>query len=246
MDMDHERMRHILDDPTGLSERAQRFLADRADRVPFDVAEGPTDAELRSTLGGLPGVDVEPALELLRRIQARYGGLRFRSVAWSFDEVVTLGPWPWDAGDYDSDDVGPMSDLLEHSVAHPHQVWLRGSGEVSYFAYDFTASDVPVFPSVDALLEAEAIYQECTAWMRVRPDELVSVDAIEAGTAGLTLLSEASGHTEQWWEQEGFRVHVWHTFAAVYKGAARSRWGIWAKDQAGEQAARKFLATIAE
>src|SRR6188508_818019 len=95
-----EVVRHVLDDPSGLSPRAVSFLRHEAERTSFDASVGPTTEDLRLVLRRLPGVDVEATLALFRRAAARYGGLRYRSVAWSFEEIVTFAPVPWALNDY--------------------------------------------------------------------------------------------------------------------------------------------------
>lgn len=234
-------MRHILDDPSGLSPRAIHFLKHAAGRVPFDASDAPAPDRLRLLLSRLPGVDVEPTVTLFQRAAARYGGLQYRSIGWSFEEIVTFMPVPWAEDDYGPEEQDAMADLIEHEVAHPYAVWLRGDGAV---VYCFTGPDpmpvVPVFPGVDALLEAEALYQECTTWTPVSVDDAPSLPAVEAHAATLAPIPEAYGYTEHWWEQDGFRLHVWNTFAAVFPGSGGG-WAVWARDRAGERAARSFL-----
>ncbi|MEU8154498.1 hypothetical protein AB0B94_12615 [Micromonospora sp. NPDC048986] len=236
-----EAVRHILDDPSGLSPRAAHFLRQAAQRTSFELSDGPTTDELRSLLSRLPGVDVQATMTLFRRAAARYGGLRYRSLAWSLEETVTFVPVPWAAGDYSPVDQDAMAHLIEHDVAHPYAVWLAGDGAVVYcFTGPGSPPVVPVFPGVDALLEAEALYQDCATWIPVSLDDAPGLAAVEAHAARLTLIREACGYTERWWEQDGFRLHVWKTFAAVFPGAG-ARWAVWARDHAGELAARSFL-----
>lgn len=239
--LDHGVMRHVLDDPSGLSPRAVHFLRHAAERTSLDVSHWPTTDELPLLLGRLPGVDVHATLTLFRRAAARYGGLRYRSVAWSFEETVTLVPVPWEADDYGPEDREAMADLIAHDAAHPYAVWLRGDGAVVYcFTGPHSAPAVPVFPGVDAMLEAEALYQECATWIPVSLDDAPGLAAVEAHAARLTPIPEAPGYTERWWEQDGFRLHIWKTFAAVFPGSG-ARWAVWARSRSGELAARTFL-----
>ncbi|WP_233579535.1 hypothetical protein [Verrucosispora sp. FIM060022] len=235
-------MRHVLDDPSGLSPRVSRFLRHAAERTSFDVSNGPATDELRSLLSQMPGVDVQATLTLFRRAAARYGGLRYRSVAWSFEETVTFVPIPWAADDYGIEDQDAMADLIAHDVAHPYAVWLRGDGAVVYcFTGPHSAPVVPVFPGIDAMLEAEALYQECATWIPVSLDDAPGMAAVEAHAAHLTPIPEACGYTERWWEQDGFRLHIWKTFATVFPGSGAAQWAMWARNRSGEMAARSFL-----
>ncbi|MEV4810810.1 hypothetical protein [Micromonospora avicenniae] len=235
-------MRHVLDDPSGLSPRAIRFLRHAVERTSSDVSDWPTTDELRSLLSRLPGVDVQASLTLFRRAADRYGGLRYRSLAWSFEETITFVPVPWAADDYSPENQDVMADLVEHDVAHPYAVWLRGDGTVVYcFTGPHSAPLVPVFPGIDAMLEAEALYQDCATWVPVSLDDPPGLAAVEAHAAHLTPIPEACGYTEHWWEQDDFRLHVWATFAAVFPSSG-ARWAVWARNRSGELAARSFLA----
>ncbi|WP_307936765.1 hypothetical protein [Salinispora arenicola] len=235
-------MRHVLDDPSGLSPRAIRFLSHAAERTSVDMSSWPTAGELRSLLSWLPDVDVQEALTLFRRATDRYGGLRYRSLAWSFEESVTFVPVPWAADEYGTEEQDAMADLIEHDVAHPYAVWLRGDGTVVYcFTGPHSAPIVPVFPGIDAMLEAEALYQDCATWIPVSIDDAPGLAAVEAHAAHLTPIPEACGYTERWWEQDGFRLHVWATTAAVVPGSG-ARWAMWARNRSGELAAQSFLA----
>ncbi|MEU8423496.1 hypothetical protein AB0C15_21740 [Micromonospora sp. NPDC048835] len=206
------------------------------------MSDWPALDELRSVLSQMPGVDVQATLTLFRRAAARYGGLRYRSVAWSFEETVTFVPVPWAAGEYGPEDQDAMCELVEHDVAHPYAVWLRGDGAVVYcFTGPHSPPVVPVFPGIDAMLEAEALYQECATWTPVSLDDAPGLAAVEAHAARLTPIPEAYGYTEHWWEQDGFRLHIWKTFAAIFPGQGVG-WAMWAGNRSGELAARAFLA----
>ncbi|WP_245603590.1 hypothetical protein [Salinispora cortesiana] len=230
-----------MDDSSGLSPRAVRFLRLAAERTSVDLSSWPTTDELGSLLSRLPDVDAQETLTLFRRAADRYGGLRYRSRAWSFEETVTFVLCPWAAADYGLEDQDAMADLIEHDVAHPYEVWLRGDGSVVYcFTGPHSAPIVPVFPGIDAMLEAEALYQECATWISVSIDDAPGLAAVEAHAVHLTPILEACGYTERWWEQVGFRLHIWKTFATVFPGS-NARWAMWARNRSGELAARSFL-----
>jgi len=132
-------------------------------------------------------------------------------------------------------------DLVKHSLALPYAVWLRSDGVVAYcLTGSHDAPVVPVFPSVDALIEADALYRECSDWKAVTGKGLSESHRVRQRASTLTLIEEASGFTEWWWQGDGFRVHVWLTFAEVLRGGAR--WGVWSRDGDGEKHALAFLA----
>ncbi|RSS36578.1 hypothetical protein EF912_35410 [Streptomyces sp. WAC07061] len=229
-------MLHVLDSPGGLTDRARRFLSARARTVPFPTIENPGDAEVAERLARFPGVDKDVFLAGLRRAQARYGGLVYRTSAWSFKEEIRFEPWPFYKA---SAEHGPLGQFIGHGVAHPYSVTLRGDGAV---VYRF-GRDVAVFPDVDALIEADALYWECESWIPVvEPKPGQSPVGVWEAASRLPLIGE--GHTEWWWESDGFRVHLWRTFAELFDQERLVKWGVWARDEAGVRAARRFLAGL--
>lgn len=116
---------------------------------------------------------------------------------------------------------------------------LRGDGAV---VYRF-AADVAVFANADALIEADALYWECKSWIPVvEPKGGQSPAGVREAVSRLPLIREGSGHTEWWWESDGFRVHLWRTFAELFQQERLVEWGLWARDEEGLRAARRFLA----
>ncbi|MER6159660.1 hypothetical protein ABT147_29610 [Streptomyces sp. NPDC001868] len=231
-------MRHILDVPGRLTDRGHRFLAKRARTVPFPVQDNPDDTELIARLAPFPEVDTTMALAGLRQAQDRYGGLVYRTSAWSFNEEIRFEPWPY----YEhSADHGPLAEFIDHEVAHPYSVKLRNDGAV---VYRF-AADVAVFADADALIEADALYWECESWIPVvEPKVGQSVEGVGEAASRLSLIREGSGNTEWWWEADGFRVHLWRTFAELFQQEGQAKWGLWARDEEGLRAARLFLADM--
>ncbi|WP_326689119.1 MULTISPECIES: hypothetical protein [unclassified Streptomyces] len=241
-------MKHVLADPQGLSARARRFLGAHASMAPFDATAGPSDDELRGQLRALFDMTDDTALTRLRGAQARYGGLRYHSAAWGFREVIEFAPWP----EYEAGDGEPIAWFIEHGVAYPWAVWMLGDGTVAYcFPGPHVGQVVPVFRSGDAVIERDALYHECADWTPVRPPgSHTPLTARAVRTAaqrqGLAPLHAASGHTEWWWEGDGFRVHVSFTFAKVFEEPEEERWWIWADGPSAEHAARAFLAGATE
>ncbi len=232
-------MSHVLADPQGLSERARCFLRTHASLAPFDAAAGPSDEELRQQLRMLFGATDDAVLSRLRAAQARYGGLRYYSPM--FREDIVFAPWP----EYEAEDGEPIAWFIDHTVAYPWVVWMLADGKVAYcFPGPHMGEVVPVFPTGDALIESDALHQECTDWTPVHPAVPLEAEAVQAAAnrARLPLLEAASGFTEWWWELDRFRLHVSLTFAKVFGEEREARWRVWADSPAGERAARSFLA----
>jgi hypothetical protein len=229
-------MQHILNTTGPLTDRAQRFLAARARTVPFPVQDNPDDSEVITRLAPFPGVDTTMMLARLRQAQDRFGGLVYPTTAWSFQEEIRFQPWPYYE---ESVDHGPLAEFIGHEVAHPYSVMLRGDGAVVYCF----AVDVAVFADADTLIEADALYWECESWIPVvEPKVRQSTAGVWEAASRLSLIRERSGSTEWWWESDGFRVHLWRTFAELFKQERQARWGLWARGEVGLQAAHRFLA----
>jgi hypothetical protein len=62
-----------------------------------------------------------------------------------------------------------------------------------------------------------------------------------AAARQLTLIGEGSGPTERWWQGDEFRVHVWDTWAMLFKNPELSKWAVWGNSAAGVEEARRFL-----
>lgn len=233
---DDDPMKHILNAPGRLTDRGRQFLAARARAVPFPRQENPDDTEVMARLARFPEVDSTMALARLRQAQDRYGGLVYPTSAWSFQEEIRFEPWPY----YEvSANHGPLAEFIDHEVAHPYSVTLRSDGAV---VYRF-AADVTVFADADALIEADALYWECENWTPViEPKARQSTAGVREAASRLPLIREGSGNTEWWWESDGFRVHLWRTFAELFQQEGQAKWGVWARDEAGLRAAHRFLA----
>lgn len=135
-----------------------------------------------------------------------------------------------------------MADLIEHDVAHPYAMWLRGDGTVvSCFTGLHPAPSRLPRHRGDA--RSRGPYQDCATWIPVSMDDAPGLAAVEAHAAHLIPIPEACGYTERWWEHDGFRLHVWTTTAAVFPGSG-ARWAVWARNRAGELAAQSLLARV--
>ncbi|MFG3257121.1 hypothetical protein [Streptomyces sp. NPDC048172] len=239
---------HVLTAPDGLTGRARRFLREHAWLDAFDAAAGPSDEELRDQLRAFFGITDDATLRRLRETQARYGGLRYRSVPLRAD--VVFAPWP----EYEAEDGEPIAWFLDLAVALPLAVWMLADGTIAYCQPGPPAPGgkvVPAFPSPDALIESDALHHNSTTWTRVpaptsasAPLTATTVQAT-ADRLRLPLLESASGFTERWYEQDGLRLHVSHTFAEISERQEDATWSLWSADAEGHAAARHFLTRAA-
>jgi hypothetical protein len=233
-------MSGLLRDGAGLSERAVRFL--RANATEFDcrwdAAEDRREAE---EVAGHYGLAVDKVVARLAALRERFGGLRYESRSWSFEEVIMFAP----ALDFDEEDTEPRVTLIEHTVAHPYGVWATLDGAVDYmFPGELGGDYVRVFDRPECIVEADALHWECEGWTEVAAGRLESADAVEARARTLPLIGAASGSTEWWWQGDGFRVHVWRTFAKVFERESATRWAVWGSDPSGVDNARQFLSSF--
>jgi hypothetical protein len=221
-----------------LSARAEGFLRSRAEWVPVDAdpAEDAAQAAECAAWFGVPASRILAGLSVLRE---RYAGVRYRSLAWTFDEVITFAP----RLDYDESDPEPLVSLLEHSVAHPFGVWANLDGTVYYlFPGAPEAGYVKAFDRPEQIIESDALHYESLGHRLVRSGTGTGASVI-AGRAAreLQLISLASGATERWWQGEGFRVHASDSWARMLRRPALAKSAAWAESSDGESAALAFL-----
>ncbi|MGI5473206.1 hypothetical protein [Streptomyces sp. CA-132043] len=210
--------------------------------MPFADPTGQSDEELRDQLSEYFGFTDDAALARLRAAQTRYGGLRYYSR--SFGHHVVFEPCP----EYDAEDGEPIAWFIDHAVASPLAVWMLADGVIAYcFPGSHVGKAVPVFRSGDALIEADALHQECTTWTRVDGPQGLGATTVRAAAERmrLPLLEAASGFTEAWWERDGFRLHASLTFAEVFESPEEAGWRIWADGASGKDAALSFLTQAA-
>ncbi|MFC0429725.1 hypothetical protein [Kutzneria buriramensis] len=230
-------MSELLRSGSGLSERAVRFLRANATEhdCRWDADEDRGDAE---EVAGHYGLAVDKVLARLAELRERFGGLRYESRSWSFEEVVIFAP----ALDFDEEDNEPRVILLEHTVAHPFGVWATLDGAVDYmFPSEDGADYVRVFDRPESIVEADALHWECADWTEVGAGRLEWADEVEDRARALPLIDAGSGSTEWWWQGDGFRVHVWRTYAKVFNRDKATRWAVWGSDPSGADNARQFL-----
>ena len=221
-----------------LSDRARDFLRLEAERRPFagDPDQDASDAAECDAWFGIPSSRI---LEWLGRLRGVWAGISYRSFSWSFDEVIGFSP----SLDCDPDDGEPMLSLVEHSVAHPFGVWVNMRSEVYYmFPGEQGGEYVKVFDRVESIVESDSLYSESRGLRQLavggRERSLVISDA---AARQLSLIDEGSGPTERWWQGDGFRVHVWDTWAELFKNPELSKWAVWGNSAAGVEKARHFV-----
>ena len=221
-----------------LTLRAKAFLRSQAEQCEllYDPSADRMEAAECEAWSDVPADRIIEWLSLLRR---RYGGIQYRSRSWSFEEVILFAPYL----DCDEDDDEPMATLVDHTLAHPFGVWGNMKGEVYYmFPGEYRGEYVKVFDRPEGIIESDALHFESRVHRLVgtggsETSSLVSRNASER----LQLISEGSGPTETWWQGDGFRVHVWDTFAKVFRQPGASKWSVCAEREGGEGRARDFL-----
>jgi hypothetical protein len=221
----------------GLTPRAVEFLRLYATRrmLHHDLAKEARDAERAAEQSGLP---VDTVMTKLAYLQRRFGGLRYESPSWSFEETIGFAA----VLDLDDEDTEPMVILIEHTAAHPFGVWATLDGGV-HFMYpgDHGGEYVHVFDRIEAVIESDALMAECAEWIEVSRGGGDTIDLMETKVSALSRIDEASGHTESWWLGDGFRVHVSRTMGRVFGLSGDGRWAIWAESEAAVERARAFL-----
>ncbi|MET8758908.1 hypothetical protein [Lentzea sp. NPDC004782] len=234
-------MPEVMSSGAGLTDRAVAFLRERAD-VLDDEWDADKDRETAEKYAENLGISALDILDGLRRMRERFGGLRWPSTSWSFEEVLSLVP----VLRFDQEVRVPEVYFVDHMVAHPFTVHANFDGEVVFVFDSSGLPPVTVFDRCESLIESDALYWECGSWREVASGTDELVEEIDARAKSLTLVEEASGRTEQWWEGDGFRVLVWRTYAELFHLPDMARWGVWARDEQGERNARAVLGLPAD
>jgi hypothetical protein len=190
-----------------------------------EPAEDERAADLARATFGAAGY-----LDFLHQLQARFGGLRYHSYSWSFDEEIIFDPVP----DVDPTDPAPMVSLINHTVAHPFGVWTQPAGFVEFLCPgEWEGESIIVFDNCEALIESDALHDECRSWQEVGGGSVDEFELVRDLAGSLHQIPEASGFTESWWEGKRIRVHLWQTWAEVFKLERLIRWAVWAQDEEG-------------
>ncbi|MCX4971299.1 hypothetical protein [Streptomyces sp. NBC_00620] len=228
---------HILENPNGMTPRAASFLGERATRVPRGRENLGEQADFASAAACF-GVELEEVVLRASWIGQRFGGLRYRSDSWSFEEEIGFFP----SLDFDEEDDGILLSLIEHTVAHPFGVWVNLDGVVYFMFPEVEGGDyVKAFGSVEGMIESDALHSECMSWDVAGRGGAESLDEVRGRCRNLQRAEEVDGSSEAWFFGDGFRVHIWETWANVFARDELSRWAVWACDPAGRENARRFL-----
>jgi hypothetical protein len=221
-----------------LSDRARNFLRLEAERQSF---AGDPDQDVRDAADcdAWFGIPSDRILEWLGRLRDVWAGISYRSFSWSFEEVIGFSP----SLDCDPEDDEPTISLVEHSVAHPFGVWVNMRGEVYYmFPSEQGGEYIKIFDRIENIVESDSLYSESKGLLHVAEGGRERSLAIsDAAARQLSLIDEGSGPTERWWQGDGFRVHVWDTWAKLFKNPELSKWAVWGHSTAGAEEARRFI-----
>lgn len=222
-----------------LTPRAKAFLRSQAERCEL-LYDPSADRMEAAECEAWSGVSADRIIEWLSLLRRRYGGIKYWSRSWSFEEeAILFSPYL----DCDEDDGEPMATIVDHTVAYPFGVWGNMKDEACYMSPGRPGGEyIKVFDRVEGIIESDAIHFESRIYRLVgaggsETSSLVSRIASER----LQLMPEGSGATEKWWQGDGFRVHVWNTLAKVYQQPELSKWSVRAERDSAEGRARDFL-----
>ena len=221
-----------------LSPRADRFLRLQAEPAPSCRPSEVDDAQV-ADCAAFYGVSSGQISMWLGELNDNFSGIRYRSLSWSFDEVIEFFP----SLDFDESDAEPMVNLVKHTVAHPFGVW-NGLGGGVYYMYPTVNGGeyLKVFDRPEYIIESDSIYFECSQLPLIaRGGAETSRNVFNISSRQLPEIPCVSGMTEKWWQGDGFRVHVWDTWARLFQQPSLSKWAVWAESEAAAAQARSFL-----
>ncbi|MCM0673557.1 hypothetical protein NCC78_02310 [Micromonospora phytophila] len=212
---------HVLDDPDGLSPRAQAFLCRVGTRQPEQPRLLTDFMQVPDRSGRL----IAAPLELMVRREgfaARFGGLCYdvrRKVRIGDERLDTLRRWQFD-----------LLDLVRAERTGWSFAWYgeRVSSPVFYLAHTdgrFGVSDggpfLDVCPSINHLIEGHALMDELYDWEPVPPSSLeawVPNDMTNAHLgellAALPPVPEASGPCDRWWRSDELAIRLFQVWTS--------------------------------
>jgi hypothetical protein len=200
---------HVLDDPSGLSLRARRFLANRAKRE-----EAPSAADHREHWRSqeLP----EAAVELAAGFQDRWGGLALPPIRhYDGGPAFLTADLPGRV-----DGVGWRIAAGRPRVPVGYRYYVDEAGR---FGIESTTGGrrVPLHGSVAAWVEACALEDAATGWdlvARRRGEVREIVTGWVPRVGPLTQVPEVAGLADSWWRGDGVMVWICAGAAALAAG----------------------------
>ncbi|MEU8003909.1 hypothetical protein AB0B66_22360 [Catellatospora sp. NPDC049111] len=195
---------HILDDPTGLSERARDLLARTGWRKTESSPRLATDFHrVRDRTGSLIPA---PMKLVIRRegFAARFGGLQYlvrQSVLMPGGAHEVQHWWDFDLGDWMRRDVrGWHFEFIGEHISSPVAYAVHTDGRVGVTG---GGPFLEIAPSVYHLIENHAVLDQVASWHPWHEPAAGSgwaalVDHLAAQLDGLTEVAEASGPCSRW------------------------------------------------
>ncbi|WJK43716.1 hypothetical protein O7608_15670 [Solwaraspora sp. WMMA2056] len=228
---------YIVDSPAGLSGRAVRFLRALSRRVDFE--RGLTGEILRREIVKIYGDSNDAIVDLLDRLQARYGGLSYASGFFQSDVIFAPSCDPGDVYEeleisYAVETGSPVGASVKIDGAV--EVGLDYSGVREFGGLDRLIECDAMFSVADALgLEGQLYLNSGTALMVI---EMLRAEEV----LGLEFVSEASGLHSYWLAGDSAMVYatdVWN----LLNGGVPSFVKFWAT---GEDVRERIASLIAQ
>jgi hypothetical protein len=204
---------YVVTAPGTLSHRAVDFLQANSRRVGFD--RGPTGDRLRRQIIAVYGEPKDRIVDLLDRLQARYGGLSYRSGFFETDVVFSPVCEPEDAEE-------ELEILYAVQTGSPAGASVKVDGSVEI---GLDGAGVVEFASLDTLIESDSMFF-AAAHLPVREkrylDNLPAAELVDRlrsdKSLGLAAVDNASGAHTVWFEGDSkvvFVSDVWQAMGAL-------------------------------
>ncbi|MFF3411404.1 hypothetical protein ACFYW8_35505 [Streptomyces sp. NPDC002742] len=225
---------HILDDPAGLSTRAQSLLKRTGWRDhPQEPRLSTEFVRIRDCVGQLIPT---PMMLVIRRegFEQRYGGLRYKvrsSYTIQGERHDTLREWHYDLGQHmaTGSTHGWYFDWFGERVSSPVRYLVHTDGRVG--VDDGGGTFLEIAPSLPALIESHALTDTVATWDRSTAE--VDSFALAEQLDGLTDVPEASGPTVRWRLSDNVAVEEFRNWSSETPRHWRAF--IWSRDQTGRR-----------
>lgn len=194
---------HILDDPSGLTDRARAFLARVGDRI--EVQHQPTEFMI---VRDRKGNAVPAPFELVIRREGfaqKFAGLRYpvrQSVLFPDGPDVYERFWEFTLFDFvRQDHRGWYFDWFGERVSSPVRYLQHTDGR---FGVTDSTAFIPVHPTMLSLIEHHALVDEHAAWEPVGLPANADLDELRTA---LPVVPEASGPWARWHANDEMAIH---------------------------------------